>query len=408
MSATTAPAMPAAAPPFIERGTAAFRRTNLAFLCAGFSTFALLYCVQPLLPAFSSGFGVTPAASSLALSLPTGVMSIVMLVAGAVSEALGRKPLMVASVFGSALLTLAAAFAPGWEGFLALRALLGVVLSGLPAIAMAYIAEEVHPRSSGYAMGLYISGSAFGGLVGRVLAGLLLDLGGWRWAMGGIATLGLLSALVFWRCLPESRQFRPRPLLWGAMAANFATHLRDGGMRWLYLLGFLLMGSFVTIYNYIGYRLLAPPFSLPHSLVAMVFLVYLVGIGSSTLAGGLADRFGRRRVLWMTVLALLAGLACTLSEALPLVILGLAAITFGFFGSHSLASSWVGRRAGATKAQGSSLYLFCYYQGASLLGSLGGFAWAAAGWDGVATLVGAALALALVAALRLARLPGVN
>ncbi|WBV41969.1 MFS transporter [Pseudoroseomonas cervicalis] len=398
MSATTL--QPAR--PFIERGTTEFRRTNLAFLCAGFSTFALLYCVQPLLPGFSAAFHVSPATSSLALSLPTAVMAFAMLLASAVSEALGRKPLMVASVFGSALLTLLAGFAPGWEGFLALRALLGLTLCGLPAIAMAYIAEEVHPRSSGYAMGLYISGSAFGGLVGRVVAGLLLDHYGWRVAMGGIGALGLVSALVFWRCLPPSRQFRPRPLLWGQLAANFATHLRDGGMRWLYLLGFLLMGSFVTLYNYIGYRLLAAPFSLPHSLVAAVFSVYLVGIGSSTFVGGLADRFGRPRVLWVTVLVMLLGVALTLSEQLALVVAGLVAVTFGFFGSHALTSSWVGRRAGTTKAQASSLYLFCYYMGAAILGGAGGLAWSAWGWEGVVALLGGALSLALLAALRLA------
>ncbi|WP_160000725.1 MFS transporter, partial [Roseomonas sp. 18066] len=358
MSAALSPEIP-----FIERGTAAFRRTNLAFLCAGFSTFALLYCVQPLLPAFSDGFQVSPAQAALALSLPTAVMAFAMLVASAASETLGRKPVMVVAVLGSALLTLAAAFAPGWFSFLILRALLGLMLSGLPAVAMAYIAEEVHPRSSGYAMGLYISGSALGGLLGRVGAGLLLDLGGWRWAVGGIAGLGLVSALIFWRCLPESRQFRPRPLRIAALLGNFATHLRDGGMRWLYLQGFLFMGGFVTVFNYVGYRLLAPPFSLSQSAVALVFSVYLVGIGSSTLVGGLADRFGRRRVLWLTVLVMLAGLGLTAGDRLALLVPGLALMTFGFFGSHSLASSWVGRRAATAKAQASSLYLFSYYMG---------------------------------------------
>lgn len=390
--------------PYIERGTAAFLRTNLAFFCAGIATFALLYCVQPLMPVFSAEFGVSPAASSLSLSLPTASMAVCMLVASALSEAVGRKPVMLVSVFASSMITVACAFMPGWGSFLALRTAQGILLSGVPAVAMAFIAEEVHPRSSGYAMGLYISGSAMGGMLGRVITGLLMELGGWRLAIGGIGVLGLVAAVVFWQCLPPSRHFKPRPLVLRGLAENFALHLRDGGLRWLFLVGFLLMGSFVTVYNYIGYRLLAPPFSLSHATVGLVFTVYLVGIGSSTLVGGLADRFGRRRLLWIVLLAMLGGLALMALQSMVAVIAGIAMVTFCFFGAHSLASSWVGRRARVARAQASSLYLFCYYMGSSVVGAAGGLAWSSGGWPGVTWLVGGCLLLALLAGLRLARL----
>jgi YNFM family putative membrane transporter len=390
--------------PYIERGTAAFLRTNLAFFCAGIATFALLYCVQPMMPVFSEVFGVSPAAASLSLSLPTAAMAVCMLVASAVSEAVGRKPVMLVSVFASSAITIACAFVPGWEGFLALRLVQGLLLSGLPAVAMAFIAEEVHPRSSGYAMGLYISGSALGGMMGRVITGVLMEYGGWRLAIGGIGVLGMAAALVFWQCLPPSRHFTPRPLQLRGLAENFALHLRDGGLRWLFLVGFLLMGAFVTVYNYIGYRLLAPPFGLSHLLVGSVFTVYLVGIASSTFIGGLADRFGRRRLLWVILLAMLGGLALMSLDWLPAVVGGLAVMTFCFFGAHSLASSWVGRRARLARAQASSLYLFCYYMGSSVVGAAGGVAWSGLGWLGVTWLVGGCLALALVAGLRLSRL----
>ena len=388
--------------PYIERGTSAFLRTNIAFFCAGIATFALLYCVQPLMPVFSAEFGVSPAVSSLSLSLPTAAMAVCMLVASAVSEAVGRKPVMLVSVFASATITIACALMPGWDQFLVLRALQGVLLSDLPAVAMAFIAEEVHPRSSGYAMGLYISGSAMGGMMGRVLTGVLMEWGGWRLAIGGIGVLGLMAAVVFWRCLPPSRHFVARPLVMRGLAANFAFHLRDGGLRWLFLEGFLLMGSFVTLYNYIGYRLLAEPFSLSHAVVGLIFTVYLVGIGSSTLVGGMADRFGRRRLLWVMLLAMLGGLSLMSIDSLPFIVAGIALVTFCFFGAHSLASSWVGRRARMARAQASSLYLFSYYMGSSIVGAVGGLAWSAAGWQGVTWLVGGCLLLALLGGIRLA------
>jgi YNFM family putative membrane transporter len=277
-------------------------------------------------------------------------------------------------------------------------------MSGLPAITMAYLGEEVEPGALGFAAGLMIGGNALGGLAGRLAGGALAEFASWRLALGAVGAFGLLSALVAWRTLPPSRHFRPRPLKARPLASAFAAHLSEPGLRALIALGFLLMGGFVTLYNYLGYRLLEPPFGLGPAAASAIFTVYLVGILSSALMGRLADRLGRRRVLWAAVLVMLAGALLTLAGSLTLVILGLAVATFGFFGGHSIAASWVSRRAPFAKGQAASLYFFAYYAGSSLVGWLGGHAWEAGGWPGVIVLVGAVLLAAAALALRLARL----
>jgi MFS transporter, YNFM family, putative membrane transport protein len=395
------PADPAA---YIERGTPAFRRTNLALFSAGFSTFALLYCVQPLLPVFSREFGVSPAASSLSLSLTTIMLAASVLVAGSLSEAWGRKSVMVVSLTAAALINVIGALVPNWDALLMVRALEGIAFSGLPAVAMAYLSEEMDRRSVGLAMGLYIGGSGLGGMVGRFVSGFLADVASWRAALGVIGAFGVISALIFWRTLPPSRHFHPSPLALRQLEASFLDHLRDAGLPWLFLEGFLLMGSFVTTYNYIGYRLLAPPYLLSQTAVGAIFIVYLFGIGSSTWVGDLAGRLGRRKVFWATTAAMLAGLALTLMKPLAVIIAGIAVLTAGFFGAHSVASSWVGLRAQHSKAQASSLYLFFYYLGSSIVGSCGGLFWSAAGWRGVVAFTGSLLTLALLVSLRLSTL----
>jgi YNFM family putative membrane transporter len=393
---------------YIESGTPSFRRTNLALFAAGFSTFALLYCVQPLMPLFSHDFGLGAAASSLSLSVTTGLLAFSMLVASSLSEAWGRKPVMVASLLASAALTVVAALVPGWHGLLLVRALEGIALSGLPAVAMAYVGEEMHPKSIGLAMGLYIAGSAVGGMGGRLISGILVDFVSWRTALAILGAACFAAGLVFWRSLPPSRHFHPRPLALGSLLARFVEHLRDPGLRWLFAQGFLLMGSFVTLYNYVGYRLLAPPYGLSQTAVASIFAVYLVGIVSSAWIGSLAGRLGRRKVLWATILLKLLGLGLTVLEPLPAVIGGMALFTFGFFGAHSIVSSWVGLRALEGKAQASSLYLFFYYLGSSIVGSAGGLFWSAHGWLGIALLLGVLLLAAFAIALRLTLVPPVT
>jgi YNFM family putative membrane transporter len=151
----------------------------------------------------------------------------------------------------------------------------------------------------------------------------------------------------------------------------------------LFLVAFLAMGAFVTVYNYVGFRLAAPPYRLGQAQIGSIFLVYLIGMAASSWAGALADRFGRPPILVLGAAIALAGLGLSLAQPLALVILGVAAVTVGFFMAHSVASGWVGRLATENRSHASSLYLLAYYLGASLLGSAGGWFWRWGGWGAV-------------------------
>ena len=386
----------------IAAGSPAFKRTNRAMVFGGFSTFALLYCVQPLMPLLAHQFILTPAQSSLVLSVSTAALALSLLLSSVVSDRVGRKPMMVAAMLGGAILTLASAFAQDYNQLLVLRGLLGVALGGMPAIAMAYLGEEIEGPSLGLSMGLYIGGSAFGGMIGRVVTSVLSDFYSWRVALAAMGAAGLYSAWEFRRSLPASNNFRQgqRRGLDGLLA-GIRTHLADPGLPWLFALAFLLMGCFVSMYNYIGYRLLGPSFGLSQTEVGLLSALYLLGIFSSVWAGRLADRLGRRNVLWLVMAVMLAGLLLTLSNSLVAIVLGMGLFTFGFFASHSVASSWVGRRARAPQALASAIYLFFYYLGSSVIGSFSGVVWHGAGWPGVVALLGATLGISFLIALRL-------
>ncbi|MGH7617920.1 MAG: MFS transporter, partial [Gemmatimonadaceae bacterium] len=151
-------------------------------------------------------------------------------------------------------------------------------------------------------------------------------------------------------------------------------------------------------YNYVAFLLVAPPYSLPPSVVGMIFVVYLIGIFASAWIGSIAGRAGRGRMLSLMIVLMLIGVGLTLLHSLAVIVLGISAVTFGFFGGHSVSSAWVGLRATHAKAQAAALYLFSFYVGSSLAGSAGGLFWAWAKWPGVAAFVASMLVLALVAA----------
>ncbi|AGQ31017.1 membrane protein [Serratia liquefaciens ATCC 27592] len=391
--------------PYIERGTPQFMRVTLALFSAGLATFALLYCVQPILPVLSQDFGISPAESSLSLSVSTGLLALGLMFTGPLSDAIGRKPVMVVALLLAAICTLICAFMTSWQGILLMRALIGLSLSGVAAVGMTYLSEEIHPSFVAFSMGLYISGNSIGGMSGRLVTGVLTDFFSWRVSLAVIGLFALAAACMFWRILPASKHFRASSLRPRTLLINFRLHWHDKGLPLLFAEGFLLMGSFVTMFNYIGYRLLADPYHLSQAIVGLLSVVYLTGSYSSPKAGAMTSRFGRGPVLLASTLIMLIGILITALAPVAVIFIGMMLFTAGFFAAHSVASSWIGRRARRAKGQASSLYLFCYYVGSSVAGTLGGVFWHSFGWNGVVAFISVMLLLALLVVHYLKKLP---
>ncbi|MDR2450847.1 MAG: MFS transporter [Candidatus Accumulibacter sp.] len=374
-------------PRWIKLASAEYRRAAWALFLAGFACYSLIYCVQPLLPAFADTFGVSPAESSLALSLTTGLLAFAIVLASAASQALGRRGLMFGSILLAAICDIVAAATPSWAALLAARAIEGFVIGGVPAVAIAYLSEEIEPASLGRAMGLYVAGTAFGGMMGRIGMGILTEFTSWRVALGIIGVSCLAAAIGFLILLPPSRNFIPR------RGFDLALHLRawqghlvNRALLRIYAYGFLITSVFVTLFNYAVFRLSIAPHSLSQMAISLIFLVYGFGMVSSSVAGALADRFGRRPPLLAGFLTMLIGVLATLPDSLTAILGGIVLMTVGFFVVHSVASGSIGPLAGEFKAHAASLYLLFYYLGSSIVGSAGGWFWQHGGWPAIVGL----------------------
>ncbi|MCW2537633.1 MAG: Major facilitator superfamily, partial [Modestobacter sp.] len=371
-------------------GEPALRRAATAVFLAGLAVFATLYAPQALLPELSRAFHVSPASSTLAVSISTGALAVGLLILGPLSDRRGRTAILHASLTAAAVLAVLLALTPAWWVLLVLRALQGFALAGLPAVAVAYLREELHPSVSSRAIGLYVSGTAIGGLAGRLLTGVLTELGGWRTALAGTAALAVACAVAVRVLLPPSRRFTRVPRE-GRLLRQLAAGFTDPALLALYGVAALLMGGFVAVYNAGTFRLESAPYSLTPALAGLVFLAYLPGSAGSPTAGWLADRLGRRLVVPLAVAVMGAGIALTLPGPLWCVVLGMCVLTVGFFAAHGVASGWVAVRAqlgGRAVGQAASLYSFWYYVGSSVGGTLAGRAWQDAGWPDVAVLAG--------------------
>ncbi|MUL82817.1 MFS transporter [Mycobacterium sp. CBMA247] len=377
------------------RGSTEYRRLLAALFCAGVATFAQLYSPQAVLPLIARDLGTGAAHAALTISAATVGLALSVIPWSALADRIGRVQAMTISITAATILGLIVPLAPSAALLLSGRLAEGLMLGGVPAVAIAYLTEEIDAGHAARAAGTYVAGTTIGGLAGRLVTGPIAEFAGWRVGVLVVAVLCGLSAFAFVRLAPPAQGFTPAR---NDLARRLAENLRSSRQLVLYSQGFLLMGGFVAMYNFLGFRLMATPFNLPQTIVSLVFLAYLSGTWASARAGAEATRFGRKTVLLGSIATMIAGVAITLAGNVVAVLIGLVIATAGFFGAHAIASGWVGAAAGDGKAQASSLYNLFYYAGSSLIGWAGGLAFDAAGWPAVAgTVMGLAVLAGVLA-----------
>lgn len=370
-----------------DAGSSGYRRILIGLFAAGIATFGQMYSTQGILPTVAHALEVNEASAALTVSTATLGLAVSVLGWSWVADRIGRAPAMKIALSISLVLGLLTPLAPGFTTLLVLRSLEGLALGGVPALAVAYLAEEIHVRHVSLAAAIYISGTTVGGLLGRVITGPFADLGGWRLGVTAGGVLSAIAAIIAITLIPRAQGWvRPVGRPTTSVREGVLANLRDPGMLVLYGQAALLMGGFVATYNYLGFRLEREPFGLPVAISSQIFFAYLGGTVSSSVAGRLAATQGRRKVMLTCVVITIVGVAMTFPDNLAMVLTGLVVLTTGFFGAHGVASGWVGARARVGKAQASALYNLFYYGGSSLFGWLLGYAYVV-GWWGVATAV---------------------
>ena len=362
---------------YMQRNT----RAMVAMLLVGLAIFSGLYSTQAILPTFVEELGFTPTEAALTVSAATGALAVCIVPLSILSERFGRgRVLVISAVLATVLAFMVPLVGDSVIAIISIRALQGAVLAGAPAVAMAWLSEELDEDVLPRAMGLYIAGNTLGGLTGRLIPTGLLEFTGWRGALLGAAAISAVFTVLFIVLLPKQRNFRPKQLRFKSEIRAMINHWRNPQTGLLFIFAFLGMGAFVSMYNFITFRLI-DRFGLPVTLAGLVFLMYLAGTWSSARVGAIINQFGHAKTFIGAVILYALGVLMTLGP-LPALLAGMFIFTAGFFAAHSTASGWVGQAAHKDRAEASSMYLFCYYAGSSIIGALSGLVFEATNWAG--------------------------
>lgn len=382
--------------PKAEMGSVRFKRIRNCIFLSGLSVFAQLYLFQPVLSDLCRDFQIDPATSSLAVSFSTLGMAAGLFIWAFKADTLGRAKLMSFSLIASAILTLLSSLAWNFPMVLALSLLKGMALSGVSAVALAYLNEEVSPAVLGTAISLYLSGNTIGGMSGRVCGALIAGWSSWHITALCLGLSALAIGIVFARRFPASLHFHPQHTDVRIKLRRMGSFLTHFAFLGLFLTAALILGAFVSVYNYISFVLEAEPFNLPHYIVAMIFLMYITGVAGSMCIGWLSDRHDAALLLKISLLLMLAGVLLLLVMKLWALIAGLGIVTFAFSGANAMSSRIVSIRAHRAKSSATCLYWLFYYVGSSIIGASSGLVLTSHGWNSFVLAIAGIVLIALL------------
>jgi YNFM family putative membrane transporter len=384
----------------------------LAVCLCGVFAFLDLYVTQPLLPMFSHIFhepksvvGSTVSAATLGVAISAPIL-------GALAERLSRKRVIVTSIVALAVPTLLAATSPGLLTLDTWRFLQGLILPGIFAITITYIGEEWDHHAVPVVMSIYVSGTALGGFLGRITAGLVAEHFNWRWSFVLLAIYTLIGAAMVARWLPTETRPMPQMPYPGLLAqiGSMLAHFRNLRLVATFGVGFGMLFTLVSAFTYITYYLADPPFRLSTAALSYLFAIYLVGLIVTPAGGYLVTRIGMRAGIAVAICCSLVGVLLTLSHLLWIVVIaGLGLVCTGVFIAQATANSFL-RHAAApgTRASAAGLYICCYYIGGTVGGVLPSYVWEAGKWPACVALIASVLLITLFIALVGWRLPTIR
>jgi YNFM family putative membrane transporter len=360
--------------------------TILACMLAGMCTFLNVYCTQPLLPYLQKVYNSSVIGISLTVSSTILAIALMAPVVGLMAESIGRKKVIVPSLYALTIPTLLAATSQSLHSLIFWRFMQGLFVPGVIVVMMAYINEEFAGPYVGRAMSAYITGTVLGGFLGRYISGLVAHHFDWRGSFVAIGLLNLAGAIVVQRALPKAQNF-VRSTGWRTSVADGLEHLRNPRLLAVFGMGFAALFCLVGVFTYVNFYLAAPPFQLNSAQLGSVFFVYLLGLLVTPLSGRFLDRYGIRHTALLAFGFAFVGLTLTLIRNLPLIIEGLALFSPGVFIFQSVGTVQTGAIAQRARSSAAGLYVTFYYIGGSLGAVVTGWTWVADGWRACAVLL---------------------
>ena len=287
-------------------------RRLLPLLIAGLATIGpfTIDTYLPSFPAIALEMGTTEVLVQQTLTAYLIPFAVMMLFHGAISDAVGRRPVILVGVGGFVIASIGCALAPNMHVLLICRAMQGLVAGASTSLSRAVVRDAYQGVEAQRLMSRVMLIFSIAPAIAPIIGGWLQTWFGWRANFWFLALFGAVLLAACYRYLPEThaaparQRFAPAPLLAAYRLVAFNPRfLLLAGVSSLSFAGFFLyvLSAPAFIYRHLG--LTAHDF-------AWLFMAGVIGMMLGAFASGrLAGRLSLHRTVWLAFAVMFIGAA---------------------------------------------------------------------------------------------------
>ena len=368
------------------------RKIILILGFVGFVAMADNWVVSPILPSIAQNLNVDVASASIVITaymLPFGLFQ---LLYGYLAERFGKRQVITFSISMFTIATALCAFAVAIPDLAAYRALTGMFAAAIMPVSLALIGDLFPMEERQSAIGSFMGISFLGQGLSMAIGGSIAYFLNWRGVFGVYSVLAVVSAILLFtigRNIPSTKNKESKALM------PYINILKNPSSVIIYALvlfeGMFLIGSFSFLGGFIK-----KVFDLNNFVIGMVMTAFgIMALIAGKKSGKIAAKIGRKKTILIGLsFAFIADiLLVTMGSFLPIVVIAVGLMGFGFMLAHSTFLTIATEFAAKARGIAMSLVAFCFMGGGGIGTAIGGRIIAASSFERLFTIYGVGLLL---------------
>ncbi|HRM77450.1 MAG TPA: MFS transporter [Aliarcobacter cryaerophilus] len=355
-------------------------KSNLLIIIYGLIvTMSVMYATQPLQPLLASKFDISIIEASQFTAVILFFLAVAPIIYGYILEKVNAKKMLINASIVLLITNILLGLSQNYELFLFFRVCEALVIPAILTSLMSILAN-IDNENIKFNMSIYVAGTVFGGLVGRIFSGFTTF--SYEYVFYSLSVAILISILLI-RKLDfngDANIIKPR-------ISDVINILKDKRFLIIYFIMFFVFFVFSGVLNVLPFRAKEISNNVSEFQIALLYLGYGMGILVSLTSKKIVSFFkGEINTIFIAIIFYIFSIIFLLNENILYLFIFLFLVCIGMFTTHTVSTQLANSMKSSQKSLTSGMYLTFYYLGGASGSIIPSYIYKAFGWNIMLTI----------------------
>lgn len=343
-----------------------YKLITLILIWSGIVIMSSLYMSIPLASTFSHYFNASNSKAALTGSVFSIFFAIGCLFYGSLSNKYGRKKIILIGLFFLTIFSFLASFSTNINALILFRGLQGISAASFSPVALAYIMDFFPNNKKILVLAFLSTAFLMAGILGQDISLIISFYLDWNYIFLIFSFIYLVTWLLIYLFIPKLPATSPNESIIKSLK-DFKSTLKIKHLKFVYVISFVLLFSFVYMYTCLNGLLTSHKFNVSNNDILYINFLGIIGMFFSPLSNILIKRFGNTIILRIAIsISVCAILLIGLSSNLFILVLLSIIFVLGIALAVPALISLIGLLSKSHRATALSIHTFILFLGTSL------------------------------------------